>query len=619
MAMARMKKPLTLYLIAWRECGWLYCVNGLLSALFSLGYIASRSGDMQDYAAFCLPLAVVSYAFSLNLIPAAASALFLFFIKRRWVARAASALLYASLQIALVADVILFRMFHRHFDKLTWLMLTSEGAGDTIIVGFWNCALIVVLMLLLMAVSCGLSFWLAPNISRRSVGGVMALMAACVLVDKELFAYCDLKEPTTVYWLREYLPLYPSVSFHGLGHHTGFEAGINYRAAVGPPDGVVLDATLNFPKKPIGFIPSMRRPNILYLLVDSARSDALRPEVMPNLWRWKEEALWLTNHYSTGHVTREGVFGALYGLPGNYLLCAAQQQKSAPLLDVLLGLNYDMDVLSCADLNFPLCRQSAFVRVTNRITDYWSCPREYRDKAMTDEFLHFLKNRAGPFFGFLFYDAAHLPYYCPKEFQIHRLDTAEPNPHYAKYLFSPADSKEAEDYYENGLHYIDTELGRVINGLKEENMYDNTIIILAGDHGEEFGEDGFFGHGNTFSPHETRPLCLVRFPDWAPGVSGRMTSSVDFVPTILAWMGATNEIRDYSTGCLLNQDNDRTFVICSDPSRCALIKRDRITVYDKHLIEAFDGSYNPTKTEDPQSGMEKEWLEASRQRSYYFK
>jgi membrane-anchored protein YejM (alkaline phosphatase superfamily) len=626
MAVTRPTKPLTPFLLAWRECGWLYCGNGLLSVLFSLGYIASRSSDMQDLAAFCLPVAVVSYAFCLNLVPAAASAAFYFFLKRRWMARMASALLYASLQIALVADIILFRMFHRHFDKLTWLMLTSEGAGDTIIIGFWNWVIIAILALLLIAISCGLSFWLAPRTSRRSVGVMLALMAGCVLVDKEFFAYCDLKQPATVYWLREYLPLYPSVSLHGLGHRMGLAAGVNSAPAAGPPDGVVMDTTLDFPKKPIGFGPSARRPNILYLLVDSARSDALSAEVMPNVWRWKEEALWLTNHYSTGHVTREGVFGALYGLPGNYLRGAVEQRKGAPLLDALLGLNYDMDILSCADLAFPLCRASAFVRVTNRITDYWTCPREYRDMAMTDEFLRFIKkhavpdkNEATPFFGFLFYDAAHLPYYCPKEYQLHPLDTAQPNPHYVKFLFSLADAKEAKDYYENGLHYIDIEIGRVIDELKAQNMYDNTIIILAGDHGEEFGEDGSFGHGNTFSPHETRPMCLVRFPGWAPGVCGRMTSSVDFVPSILTWMGATNAIKDYSTGCVLNENNDRTFVICSDPVRCALIQRDRITVYDKHLIEVFDGDYHAVKTADPQAGMEKAWLEASRQRSYYFK
>jgi uncharacterized protein len=626
MAGPRLSKPLPPHLMAWRECGWLYCVNGLLSVFFNVGYVAGCSGNMQDYAAFCLPLAVVSYAFCLNLVPAIASVSFYFFIKRRWAARTASALLYASLQIALLSDVILFRMFHLHFDKLTWLMLTSDGAGETIIIGFWNGVVIAALIVLLIALSCFFACWLGPKISRQGAGGMLVLMAACILVDKAAFAYCDLKEPATVYWLREYLPLYPSVSLQGLSGVMGLKTRLESRPDMGPPDNLEMNLMLDIPKNPIGFGGRIRKPNILYLLVDSARADALRPEVMPNVWRWKEEALWLTNHYSTGHATREGVFGALYGLPANYLPYAARQQRGAPLLDVLLGLNYDMEILSCTSLSFPLCKLTIFSRVTNRITDEWSCPREGRDAAMTDEFLRYLKKRAapesggaGPFFGFLFYDASHLPYYCPREFQLHPADEATPNINYAHYLVDPSASKEAVQYYQNGLHYVDSQIARVIDELKAENIYDNTIIILAGDHGEEFGEHGHFGHGNAFSRDQTQPLSLVRFPGRAPGISTRMTSSVDFVPSILTWMGATNAVSDYSTGFDLSQDNDRTFVLCSDRKQCALIKRDCITLYDPHLIQVLDGGYNLVSAQDSQSMSDKEWHEAARQRTCFFK
>jgi uncharacterized protein len=626
MAMPRSNEPLPPSLLAWRECIWLYCANGLLSVFFILGYIANCSGNMQDFAAFCLPLAAVSYAFCLNLVPAIASVPFYFFMKKRWVARTISVLLYAALQIALLSDVILFRMFHLHFDKPTWLMLTSDGAGETIIIGFWNWVVIIILILLLMVVSCCLGYRFAPKISRHGAGGMILLMAVCIFADKAVFAYCDLKEPATVYWLREYLPLYPSVSLQGLASYMGWKTRIESRPDMGPPDNLEMNLTLDLPKKPVGFGETMKRPNILYLLVDSARADALRPEVMPDLWAWKDEALWLTNHYSTGHATREGVFGSLYGLPANYLPYAARQQRGAPLLDVLLGLNYDMEILSCTPLSFPLCKLTIFCRVTNKITDEWPCAREGRDRAMTDEFLHFLKKRnapdsgeTAPFFGFLFFDASHLPYYCPKELQLHPADEATPNINYAHYLVDPSASKEAMPYYENGLHYVDSQIARVIGELKAENIYDNTIIIVAGDHGEEFGEHGHFGHGNAFTPGQTQPLCVVHFPGWAPGVSARMTSSVDFVPSILNWMGATNETSDYSTGCVLNQDNDRTFVLCSDRKQCALIKRDRITLYDPHLIQVFDGNYNPVNAEGTQSMTGKEWHEAARQRTYYFK
>jgi uncharacterized protein len=452
----------------------------------------------------------------------------------------------------------------------------------------------------------------------------MALIVICVVFDKESFAYCDLKEPTTIYWMREYLPFYPSLSLRGLSRRLGVKVLLQIPGTMGTPDGLVLGAKLDLPKKPIGFGPDLRQPNILIMLVESARADALNPGVMPNVWAWKDERLWLTNHYSTGHATREGVFGALYGLPASYLIYASNERKSAPLLDVLLALHYDMDILSCANLGFPLCKSTAFVRVPDKITDKWNCADADRDQVMTGAFLDFLRKRgpgaangARPFFGFMFYDASHQPYYCPRQFQLHPCDDAESKLNYANYLLHPSASKEAVQYYENGLHYIDSQIGRVIDELKSEDIYDNTIIIVAGDHGEEFGEQGCFGHGSSFNQYQTHPLCVARFPGWPAGVCGRLTSHVDFVPSILAWMGATNAVSDYSTGCVLNQDNDRTFVLCSDPWQCALIQSGLVTVYDQYKTQSFDRNYDPASVGDKQPLLQRELLEAARQRSDY--
>ena len=141
---------------------------------------------------------------------------------------------------------------------------------------------------------------------------------------------CDIKEPTTIYWLRDYLPLYPSVSCRTLSRHLGVKINPLTLPRIGTPDGVILDARLNLPRNPIGFGGPPRRPNILLIFADSARADVLRPDVMPDVWKWKDDALWLTNHFSTGHSTREGMFGALYGLPASYLIYACEEKGQPP-------------------------------------------------------------------------------------------------------------------------------------------------------------------------------------------------------------------------------------------------------------------------------------------------
>ena len=287
MAMAVANKPLPPSLMARREWAWLYCSNGLLSVFFSLGYVANCSGEMQELAACCLPWAVVNYAFCLNLVPALASAGFYFFGRNRTVARTAAALFYAMLQILLLADVILFRLFHRHFDKLTWQLLTSEGAGDTIRAGFWNNVVIAGLILLLIGISCCFSYWLAPRVSRHRAAGMIALMTAIVIADKGLFAYSDLKDPTTIYWLREYLPVLHWFAPARRGSFYGVEDPHRVRPDIGPPDNLETERTLDLPKNPIGFQQNDAAAKHPFLLVDSARRDALSPEVMPHLWRWE--------------------------------------------------------------------------------------------------------------------------------------------------------------------------------------------------------------------------------------------------------------------------------------------------------------------------------------------
>ena len=54
------------------------------------------------------------------------------------------------------------------------------------------------------------------------------------------------------------------------------------------------------------------------------------------------------------------------------------------------------------------------------------------------------------------------------------------------------------------VHHLDGQFARVIDHLRQRNLLDSTIVILVGDHGEEFMEHGFWGHNSTFSDPQTR-------------------------------------------------------------------------------------------------------------------
>ncbi len=117
------------------------------------------------------------------------------------------------------------------------------------------------------------------------------------------------------------------------------------------------------------------------------------------------------------------------------------------------------------------------------------------------EFLDWQRELDGrPFFAFLNYFDAHGPYDPPAPFRARF--AAEPTP---------------EDRYDGGIAYMDHEIARLLDALRRRGVLDNTIVVVASDHGELFGEWGQKGHGNNvYVPLLHVPL-LVRYPARVPG------------------------------------------------------------------------------------------------------
>ncbi len=97
--------------------------------------------------------------------------------------------------------------------------------------------------------------------------------------------------------------------------------------------------------------------------------------------------------------------------------------------------------------------------------------------------------------------------------------------------------------YERGVETLDRQLGRFFDELRRAGLWDDTLIVLTGDHGEAFGEHGYFLHT---TPHEEtlRVPLVVKWPR-AAGRSGlqtaRFTTGLDIAPTVLGHFGLPSE------------------------------------------------------------------------------
>jgi arylsulfatase A-like enzyme len=177
-----------------------------------------------------------------------------------------------------------------------------------------------------------------------------------------------------------------------------------------------------------------------------------------------------------------------------------------------------------------------------------------RGEDMNRELLSLLARRAGqnaPFFAFLNYMDAHFPYAPPAPFDTlfpgkNRRLTEEDLDAQQQAIAAgapvPAGYRpHAVSQYDGGIAYLDAQIGKLVAWLKQQDAYDDTMIVVTSDHGEAFGERNHTGHANSPYQNLLHVGLLVKYPASAAVVAGVVdtpVSLVDVAPTVLAVAGA---------------------------------------------------------------------------------
>ena len=128
------------------------------------------------------------------------------------------------------------------------------------------------------------------------------------------------------------------------------------------------------------------------------------------------------------------------------------------------------------------------------------------------------------------------------------------------------------DHYQNEVRYLDFFVQNVIDQYKELGLYDDTIFVIYGDHGEGFGEHDLFQHDNTIYQEGLKVPFLIHEPGrFESGKRvGTLTNQLDVVPTLIDLLGYKVTGGRYPGRSLLAPtEKDRTlFFSCFDEYRC---------------------------------------------------
>ena len=152
-----------------------------------------------------------------------------------------------------------------------------------------------------------------------------------------------------------------------------------------------------------------------------------------------------------------------------------------------------------------------------------------------------------PFFAFLWTIDPHDPYQPPDGFKEY-VDSEYDGPidgtrESLRRASSEDDFQRLIDLYDSEIRHTDHAFRNLLNRLEQYGIFDDTIVIFAGDHGEAFGDhEGNVGHSHIPYEELMRVPIIIRYPDNQPKWSGNdeLVSLIDLMPTILDYLGIDN-------------------------------------------------------------------------------
>ncbi|QDT13637.1 sulfatase-like hydrolase/transferase [Stieleria marina] len=346
-------------------------------------------------------------------------------------------------------------------------------------------------------------------------------------------------------------------------------------------------------------------PDVLLVIIESMRSELIDQRTMPNLWRYAQKGIHCRYHFSAGNATNHGMFSILQGIDATFY---GHFNHQKPLLNHLFGkAGYEIGFFAGHN-DWQNFRMDGFIHA-DHFDRFQVDPPDWlatdqRAAERTRAFLDDRTNTRPPRLAVLYLYSTHADYHSYPKDQIFQPAADD------RFLIPfSADAKPAIwNRYKNSAHSVDRFLSAVLQ--------DDRVIIVTGDHGESFLEDGVCGHGTRISKYQNMTPALIYVPGGVPRTIDSPTSHADLLPTLLS--AANIDVSDASIfdGDDLNQiGNERieNRVISTRDylsNECGLITNS----FSKHvdvfavrvelptqnrsarLLGAIDAKGNPTQT-----------------------
>ena len=319
--------------------------------------------------------------------------------------------------------------------------------------------------------------------------------------------------------------------------------------------------------------------HVLLITVDTLRQDSLRPynpagPDTPHTSQLATESAVFSNAFTTSPWTYPSVASILTGLPPRVhqlmdgrsalpdsVITLAEEMQQAGYRTGACGFNAILLPRSKLNQGFqeyrffpdaPLKIRNFEVGLAHNLLELFG---KHRPNAapLTDLAIqwHQDNSRQDSFFWIHYFDP-HAPYMPPESFQPADEAQRAMGPGFSdvrgarmgSVARTAAERAWIRALYDGETRFVDDQIGRLLESLREMGIYDDTLIVLTSDHGEEFWDHGHFEHGHTLYNELVRVPLLIKLPASRTGTIIDASVSVQAImPTVLDLCGVTIDPR----------------------------------------------------------------------------
>lgn len=347
-----------------------------------------------------------------------------------------------------------------------------------------------------------------------------------------------------------------------------------------------------------------KRPNIYLFVVESLRADYITQETAPNLVEFKNNHISATHSFSNANSTNNSwfsIFHSQYPFYWSYAKTSSLQEGSLPL-NLLKKMGYKIHVYSSAQLRFYKFDE-VILGKNKALADTFKVFPHYGDKTASDTDIEAIQafqkdskdhSKEGNVY-LIFLDSTHFNYSWPTDFP-EKFKPAEKITWEHRLSNDPIKLEILKNRYKNSIAFMDDLFSGVMQHLKSSGVYDESIVVFCGDHGEEFKEQGKLFHASHLNAMQTHIPLFYKFGKIQTQLS--ISSHVDIFPSIIHYVDKDTRFLKYFDGHSIFDGNRPDFAVIARYNACFHPYEFLIHNGKQHLMLKFDKKTNIFSSKD---------------------